>query len=196
MLIIARHGRTAANAAGELLGRRDPSLDDRGARQARAVADAVGAVTRVVSSPLRRCTETAAAISADVDVDHRFVELDYGSLEGERGADLAPEIWAAWRADPDWRPPGGETLVEMAERVAAALDALRAEAAERDIVVVTHVSPIKAALAWTLGVGIEISWRAFVPQASITRIGFTDSRPSLRSFGEVTHLDGDGGARP
>ena len=93
-----------------------------------------------------------------------------------------------WRADPSWRPTGGETLEELAERVGAALDDLADAAAERDLVVVTHVSPIKAAVAWALGVGIEISWRCYVAQASVTRISTSAGRPSLHAFNEVSHL--------
>ena len=59
MLIVARHGRTAANAAGELLGRRDPALDDVGRAQAAAIATVVPAGARVISSPLTRCVQTA-----------------------------------------------------------------------------------------------------------------------------------------
>ena len=61
MLIIVRHGRTAANASGLLLGRADPELDELGRRQAAAVAAALPPVDRVVASPLRRAQETAAA---------------------------------------------------------------------------------------------------------------------------------------
>ncbi len=70
------------------------------------------------------------------------------------------------------------------------LDEHAAEAADRDIVLVSHVSPIKAALAWALGVGIEVSWRSFVAQASILRIATAGPTPSLQSHNEVHHLLG------
>jgi broad specificity phosphatase PhoE len=54
--------------------------------------------------------------------------------------------------------------------------------------VVSHVSPIKAAVAWALGVGDEITWRMWVAPASITRIGCSGPAPSLRSFNELAHL--------
>ena len=62
------------------------------------------------------------------------------------------------------------------------------EAADRDVVVVSHVSPIKAAVAWALGVGDEVAWRMWVAPASITRIGCRGATPSLRSFNETAHL--------
>ena len=58
------------------------------------------------------------------------------------------------------------------------------------MVVVTHVSPIKAAVAWAMGVGDEVSWRMFVAPASVTRIAVGDRGPSLHGFNDVAHLDG------
>ena len=56
-------------------------------------------------------------------------------------------------------------------------------------VVVSHVSPIKAAVAWALGVGVEVSWRMFVAPASITVLGTGAAGPSLRAFNVTGHLD-------
>ncbi len=189
MLIIARHGRTRANAAGELLGRRDPGLDRVGRRQAEAIGRALAGVARVVSSPLRRCRETAEAIGGPVDLDERFIELDYGDLEGVALADIPAATWAAWRADVAWTPPGGESLEAVGVRVGSALDDLVEEATERDVLVVSHVSPVKAALAWSLGVGVETQWRCNVAQASISRIAIRSGAPVLFSFNEIHHLD-------
>lgn len=188
MLILARHGRTAANASGELLGRRDPGLDATGRRQARAIGEALADADRVISSPLRRCRETAVAIGKPVEVDDRFIELDYGALEGTPVADVPASTWAAWRADIAWRPDAGESLEDLASRVRPALTELMDEAAERDIVVVSHVSPIKAAVAWAMGAGVESQWRCFVQQASISRIATAGGAPALHSFNEIHHL--------
>ena len=188
MLIVVRHGRTAANAAGLLLGRLDVDLDPTGEQQAAALAAAIGPVDEVVTSPLLRTRRTAAAFDAPIVVDDRWLELDYGDWDGVPNADVSPEAWASWRADPGFAPPGGESLATLATRVHAACDDLAARAARRDIVVVTHVSPIKAALGWTLGVGIEVSWRCFVAPASIMRVAVGPTGSSLRSFNETAHL--------
>jgi broad specificity phosphatase PhoE len=188
VLIVVRHGRTAANAAGELLGRRDLALDDTGRAQARALAAAIGPVDAVVASPLRRAQETAAAFGLPVETDERWIELDYGDWDGASNADIGPERWAAWRADVDFAPPGGESLRALGARVRDACDALARRAARADIVVVTHVSPIKAAFGWALGVGDEVSWRCFVAPASIMRIAVGPVGTSLRSFNETAHL--------
>jgi broad specificity phosphatase PhoE len=190
VLIVVRHGRTAANASGLLLGRLDPDLDDLGHRQAERLAVAVAAPHRVVSSPLRRTRATAAAFGRPVDVDERWIELDYGDLDGTPLRDVPADVWATWRADPGWAPGGGESLRDLGARVREACADLVDEAAEHDVVVVTHVSPVKAALAWALGVGDEISWRAYVAPASITRIATGGATPSLRGFNSCSHLEG------
>jgi probable phosphoglycerate mutase len=197
-IYVVRHGRTRANASGLLLGRADPGLDELGRDQARSLAAVLPAGARIVSSPLRRCLETAGALlagpgaGAGPDVDHRLIELDYGDYDLRPLADIPADVWARWRSDPTFRPPGGESLAELAERVGRLLDELAGEAAEADVVLVTHVSPIKAAMAWALGVGVEVAWRSYVAPASITRIGITGRGPSLLGFNSDTHLTGGG----
>lgn len=188
MLIIVRHGRTEANAAGLLQGRRiNPGLDDLGQRQAAALAAALPGVARVIASPLVRAQETAAAFGLPVELDERWIELDYGTLDGTPLSEVPPSLWKAWQADIEFCPDGGESLADLGTRVRAAADDLVTEAAQHDVVVVTHVSPIKATLAWALGVGDEVSWRAFVAPASITRVS-TSPRVSLQAFNITTHL--------
>ena len=188
MLHVVRHGRTEANAAGLLLGRLDPDLDALGIRQATAVAAAIGPVDRVVSSPLLRAVRTAEAFGLDVKTDDRWLELDYGDLDGTSVFDVPSSTWVQWRADLDWAPPGGESHAALGERVRSACEDLLAEAAGSEVVVVSHVSPIKAALAWALGVGDEIAWRCFLAPASVLRITIGPGGPMVRSFNDVGHL--------
>lgn len=188
MLHVVRHGRTEANAAGLLLGRLDPDLDALGIRQATAVAAAIGPVDRVVSSPLLRAVRTAEAFGVDVETDDRWLELDYGDLDGTSVSEVPSSTWVQWRADLDWAPPGGESHAALGERVRSACEDLIAEAAGSEVVVVTHVSPIKASLAWALGVGDEIAWRCFVEPASVLRIAVGPGGLTVRSFNDVAHL--------
>jgi broad specificity phosphatase PhoE len=188
-LVVVRHGRTEANASGLLVGRIDPGLDDLGRRQAAALAPVLAGASRVVCSPLRRTRETAEAIGLPVEVDERWIELDYGVLDGVPMSDVPSDLWARWIADPDFAPEGGESIAQLGARVRLACDDLAEEAATTDIVVVTHVSPVKAAVAWALGVGDEVAWRMFVAPASITRISTSGARRSLHAFNLVAHLD-------
>jgi broad specificity phosphatase PhoE len=187
-LYVCRHGRTEANASGLLLGRANPELDHIGREQAAAIAAAIPQAATVISSPLDRCMQTAERFGQPITVDERFIELDYGEFDLKPLADVPPEVWASWRSDADFRPPGGETFNELAARVNAGLDDLREQAIDHDVVVVSHVSPIKAALAWALDCSISISWRSFVAQAAIMEIGVSKTGPSLRLFNGVAHL--------
>ena len=117
MLYLVRHGRTEANASGLLLGRSDPALDVLGERQASAVASAVGSVDRVVSSPLRRAVQTAEAFGGPVVIDDRWIELDFGGLDGTPVSAVSLATWEAWRNDLDWTPSGGESHRQLGERV-------------------------------------------------------------------------------
>jgi broad specificity phosphatase PhoE len=190
MLIVVRHGRTQANASGLLLGRADPPLDATGRVQASAVAAALAPLrreTRIVSSPLRRARETASLIAREgpIEIDERWIELDYGEYESRPIVDVPEETWARWRTDPTYAPDGGESLRALGVRVTAAGEEVLPDTEERDVIVVTHVSPVKAAVAWALGVGEEIAWRSFVAPGSITRIGTRRGLPVLLSFNEM-----------
>ena len=194
-LLLVRHGQTAVNAEGRLQGRIDASLTDLGRRQAAASGAALPAdVRRVVVSPLLRARETASAFglaaSVPIDVDERWIELDYGEWDGRPLRSMDQEGWDAWRADPSFAPPGGESLVALAARVQAACADLADEAREHDVVVVSHVSPIKAAVAWALDVGPETSWRMFLGVAAICRIEVGPRGPSLVGYNSVAHLAG------
>lgn len=194
MLTLVRHGRTEANRSGLLLGRIDVDLDPLGEAQAAAVARHVGAADRVVCSPLARTRATAAAWGAPVEVDERWIELDYGELDGTPLRDVDAALWRRWRSDVSFAPLGGESLQALGERVRAACEDLVDAAREDHVVVVTHVSPIKAAAAWAMGVGDEVSWRMFVAPASVTRIAVGDRGPSLHGFNDVAHLADVGSA--
>ena len=191
VLIVVRHGQTDANARGVLLGRSDPALDATGRTQASAVAAALARPlasarrdTRIISSPLRRCRETAAIIAREgaVEIDERWIELDYGSFEGTPLVDVPDEMWVRWRSDADYAPDGGESLRALGARVSEACAELVDASAEHDVIVVTHVSPVKAATAWALGVGDEVTWRMYVAPGSITRIASRAGGQALISF--------------
>tara|TARA_B100000959_G_scaffold256458_1_gene289678 strand:+ start:484 stop:1068 length:585 start_codon:yes stop_codon:yes gene_type:complete len=189
VLFIVRHGRTAANALGLLQGRVDNPLDDQGRKQAEQIAEALGQVDRVVSSPLRRATQTAEALGQTPLIDERWVELDYGDWDARPVADITPQEWAAWREDDSFCPPKGESLADLDQRVAAACEELIPQAESENVAVFTHVSPIKSAVGWALGVSEQISWRLNVAQAQITRIAIRGNRPILTAFNETAHLE-------
>ncbi|HZN16165.1 MAG TPA: histidine phosphatase family protein [Acidimicrobiales bacterium] len=184
MLILVRHGQTATNAEGRLLGRADPPLTALGEQQAAAAAVKVGSVARVISSPLQRAQATAACFGRPVEIDERWIELDYGALENSKLGDVNADFWTNWREDPSLSPPGGESLTALGARVRAACEDLVAQATTEDVVVVSHVSPIKAAVSWALGGDDTMQWRMFLDVAAVSRVAIRDHGPVLVSFGE------------
>ena len=194
MLILVRHGESVANAQGLLLGRTDAALTERGRRQAVSVRTLLHAPVRALrTSPLGRARDTAALLGIDMpaEVDDRWIEVDYGEYECQPLREVPAEVWNAWRKDPGFRPPGGETLAEVDARVAAACGELfatdggGARASDGDVLVVSHVTPIKAAVAWALGADAGLSWRLHLQTASVTRIGWGNGGPVLHGFNEV-----------
>jgi broad specificity phosphatase PhoE len=190
MIAFVRHGQTELNATGRLQGRLDVPLSALGEQQAAAVAAgfASAPVTRVVSSPLQRAVATATAIADEhglaVEIDRRLVELDYGDWDGRALADVPAEAWAAWRTEAGFAPPGGETLADVAARVASfCRDVLD----DTLVIAVSHVSPIKAAVCNALQVDDRVTWRMQLDVAAVTRIGRRpDGSAYLLGFNDST----------
>lgn len=185
MLVLVRHGRTEANAARKLQGRLDLPLDEVGVAQVAGVAEWLGRPDRLISSPLLRARQSADAFGVPYEVDDRWIELDYGTLDGVPVADVGDDVWARWRVDPLYQAGGGESMAAMRDRVIAAAEELLADAHEQIIVVTTHVSPIKAAMTWALGVDVSVGWRCHLDQASVCRIAVGAKGPVLLGFNET-----------
>lgn len=170
----------------------NPPLDEVGRAQAARIGIAVRQSHpdgfQLVSSPLLRAQETASYLGVPIRTDDRWQEIDYGVYEGRPMADLGASQWARWRSDNDFAVEGGESLSALQQRVLPALEELLLEAESADIVVVSHVSPIKAAVAWALGVGVEVSWRCQLGQASISKVSMSTRGPSLTLFNDTSHL--------
>jgi len=189
VLILVRHGESTGNADGLLVGRIDAPLTERGLTQARALAPWVAGATRLICSPLSRARATAEALGTGlpIEIDDRWVEVDYGEFDGRPLGSVPSELWTHWRSDPDFRPPGGETLAETGARVRSACDELFATdgdgaRSQGPVVVVSHVSPIKAATCWALGLADQGAWRLYLATASMTRIGWGTDGPILNRF--------------
>lgn len=176
MLILLRHGRTPNNAEARLQGQFDSPLDEVGRAQATHAGAYIRGrwdIDRVVTSSLARTTQTAACAGFGdhpTDVDDRWQEIQFGTYDLRRIRDVMVELGAAWRNDIAYEPPGGESMVDMYDRVARACDELVGDASERDLLVVTHATPIKAAVVWALGGDASMILRMRVHLGSVTAI--------------------------
>jgi broad specificity phosphatase PhoE len=191
MILLVRHGETAANRDRLALGRADPPLTTRGREQAAALARrlAGSGAERVVSSPLQRAQVTATAIAAtlgvSVETEPRLVEMDYGEWDQRSFSEFPPEDLVRWRRDASFAPPGGESLLAVGERVASLCEELVAGPA---VIAVSHVSPIKAAALWAMDADPLLAWRMHLDVASISRIDAPGGRRILLGFNEIGHL--------
>ena len=154
MILLARHGETDHNVPPQRVqGWIDIELNERGREQARELSAAVSDLAAIYTSHLVRARETAEIVSArfglDVVVDERLAESNRGTWEGRLMEDIEreePEAWAAWRrGGSEFRFPGGESLQEHADRVAAALDDIRG--GPKPALVVCHGGTIRCAFA-------------------------------------------------
>jgi probable phosphomutase (TIGR03848 family) len=192
-VLLIRHGRSTANTSGVLAGRTPGiNLDDRGRDQAAALAarlDGLG-LAAIVSSPLERCRQTvaplASALGLRVRLDKRVAECDYGDWTGRTIASLMKEpLWRTVQAHPSGVEfPGGESLPAMAARTVAAVRDWDARvAAEHGPGAVwalcSHGDPIKAVVAESLGLHLDLFQRINVDPGSVTAIRWTELRPFL-----------------
>lgn len=194
MISFVRHGETALNRDGRLQGRVDSELSVHGLEQVARLVTRLSnwEITSVYSSPLTRARQTATAIAAvagcEVEIDERLIELDYGEWDGLPLSEIRTQRGTSWFADPTFAPPGGESLVAVTERVAAFCHEHLAGGDGR-VVAVSHVSPIKAAVAWALGVDERATLRMRLGLASITDIGSAPNGGGyLASFNDAAHL--------
>ncbi|MFC7729269.1 bifunctional RNase H/acid phosphatase [Actinomadura keratinilytica] len=196
--LLLRHGETALSVEKRFAGTGDFPLTGNGAAQAEAAARALRGqgIDAIVTSPLSRCRDTAAAVAAatgaPVRVEEGLRETDFGDWEGLTFAEVG-ERWPgelkAWLADPSAAPPNGESFTATARRVRTALDKIKVRHRHRKVLVVTHVTPIKLLVVSALGAPMRAMYRMQLDVASLTRIDWYDDGPAtLRSFNDVHHL--------
>lgn len=185
-ITLLRHGQTDFNSAGLLQGRIDNPLNRTGFAQAVKAAEAIGGIDRVISSPLKRAIQTADAFNKEIEISDAWIELDYGEWDGKPMNSIPKEIWEEWKNDPSFKPPNGESLKNLGQRVRSALETLVVNEDEH-VLIVTHVSPIKASIAWALGASDDIGWRARLDTASFSQIKVKARTPILTKLNVTNH---------
>lgn len=188
-VILARHGRTTANAAGVLAGRtRGVHLDDRGREQAATAGQRLEGLplAAVVTSPMERCKETAALLVPGMraTTERGLTECDYGSWTGRPLKELVKEpMWRTVQAHPSGAVfPEGETMAAMSARAVAAVRRWDARVAQEHgpdavWVAVSHGDIIKSILADALGLHLDAFQRIVVDPASLSVVRYTTNRP-------------------
>ncbi|MFE7119753.1 bifunctional RNase H/acid phosphatase [Streptomyces sp. NPDC057654] len=200
--VLLRHGETALTPQKRFSGSGgdDPELSAAGRRQAEATAAALaarGTVEAVVSSPLRRCRQTAETVAArlglDVRIDDGLRETDFGAWEGLTFAEVRerhPDDLDAWLGSAKAAPTGGgESFAAVTRRVALSRDKLIARYAGRTVLLVTHVTPIKTLVRLALGAPPESLFKMELSAASLSAVAYYgDGNASVRLLNDTGHL--------
>jgi broad specificity phosphatase PhoE/ribonuclease HI len=196
--MLLRHGETPLSVEKRFSGRGDVALSERGEAQAAAAARrlAGAGIDVIVSSPLRRTQQTAAAVAEqlglEVSIDDGFAETDFGEWEGSTFGEInkqSPDALRAWLDDPRTPPPGGESMASTVKRVAAARDRVVSTYPEQTVLVVSHVTPIKSMLRDAIGAPIEAVYRLHLDPASLSMIDWYAERPGVvRLMNDTSHL--------
>ncbi len=198
MIILVRHGQTTSNAQRLLVGRGDPDLTELGERQARLLRPLLNGVTQVWTSPLQRARRTAALALPAIEavVTASFIEVDYGDLDGQPLSVVSAQQWREFEHEHTMAFGGGESLALVDQRVHAELDAQLTDqesllhSSEHHLCIVTHMSPIKSAMTWALGIPGSAAWRMNLFNGSITTITTRRRTPALLNYNVVPqHLD-------
>lgn len=195
-LLLIRHGRSTANVSGVLAGRTaGVSLDDRGREQAADLARRLSSVplSALVSSPLERCRQTAAAIAAGRDGvkvvrDRRLAEVDYGAWTNRPLRELSKEsLWSVVQSHPSAAVfPDGEGLAAVQTRAVSAVRAWNTKVGpDAAYAMVSHGDVIKAVLADALGMHLDMFQRIIVDPCSVSVVSYTHTRPFVARVNDV-----------
>jgi broad specificity phosphatase PhoE len=198
-LLLLRHGQTELSTQRRYSGRGNPALTDLGRRQAQAAAQFLAqksGIGAVITSPLQRAYETAAtaakALCLDVVVDHDLIETDFGAWEGltfGEAAERDPEQHRRWLRDTSATPPDGESFDSVADRVRRAQARIINEHSGENVLVVSHVTPIKTVLRMALDAGPGILYRLHLDLASLSIAEFyPDGAASVRLVNQTAYL--------
>ena len=199
MVLVVRHGLTAAT--GTALTGRTPGipLDDRGRAQAAALAERLASVKldAIVSSPLERCFQTAEAIAASqksgevtTQPDDRLIEVGYGDWTGKSLRKLSREpLWRVVQAHPSavtFPGEGGEALADVQRRAVAAIRDWNARMGPKGIYLIcSHGDVIKAILADRLALHLDLYQRINIDPCSLSVIRFTPLRPFVERLNDT-----------
>lgn len=170
-LTLVSHAMTDAMAAGRFPV--DEPLSETGRQQITRLEVKPGAHTS--TGPERRARQTAELLGLPATEDPRLADLDYGRWRGQELDNIDPEQLRVWLTDPAASPHGGESIVDLVERVNGWLAAL-----DGDTVAVTHPAVIRAAILLALDAPPNAFWRIDIAPAGRTVLHYRGQSWTLR----------------
>ena len=201
--LLIRHGQTDWNVSGRIQGQSDVPLNAVGEQQVAALAEGLASmpIDAVYTSDLMRARTTAEVMvdphDLDVQIEPRLREVHFGEWEGftyDELLDRIPgfaEAWDAWNADRVHRaPPGGESLLQFSERVAAALEDVRAAHEDGTVALVSHGGSIRMTFCVLMGLPLTSYWQMSVHNTGISEIEMRERGPVVVRWNDTHHLNG------
>lgn len=198
-LLLVRHGVTTYNTDARYTGQADVPLSRLGMLQAEAVAQRLASepIDAIVSSDLQRARVTAEAIARHHDLpvweDSDLRETSLGIWEGFTYADVQarePELVNRWRTNPTIAPPRGETLMQVRDRAARALERWRTSYPAGTVLWSTHGGFLGVLICLLLEIDLNRRRQFRFGNTSITDIDLSRSYPVLLTLNEITHIRG------
>ena len=197
-LIVIRHGRTEWNRAERFRGRADIGLDEVGIEQAKVTAERVAEwpVSAVYSSPLRRTLATAEILARHFNLEVKslpgIIDIDYGQWQGISPEEVAVKdgtLYSKWLKSPHTvKFPGGESLTEVRERVALALDSLIAQHPRETVALVSHKVVCQIIILSLLGLDGSHFWEIIQDVAAVNLFEVRGGIPSALLLNDTCHL--------
>ena len=199
-IYIVRHGETIWNAEGRIQGHTDVELAERGREQARATARRLAGVhfDAAYSSDMSRTRETAVIIVGERETPlHSVAELreyNKGVFEGltpDEYRQQYPELFqASLINDPDFAPPGGETIRQCQARLSAFANMLRRKHSDEDVLVVGHGGSLRSGIVALLGLPLEANWKFVMHNCALSVIRTYPNNAVMHLYNDTSHLAG------
>lgn len=200
-IYIVRHGETMWNSEGRIQGHTDVGLTERGKEQARATARRLTGVRFDVaySSDMSRARDTALIILGERDTPlHSIPELreyNKGVFEGLTPEEYRlrfPELFEASLVnDPDFAPPGGETIRQCQSRLAGFVSMVRKWHADEEVLLVGHGGSLRSGIVALLGLPLEANWKFVMHNCALSVIHIYPNNAVMHLYNDTSHLAGD-----
>jgi probable phosphomutase (TIGR03848 family) len=193
-ILLIRHGENEFTRTGKLAGWTEGvGLNEQGRQQAQALAERLknAPIKFIYSSPLERARQTAEPLAAlkklPVEVRPGLGEVRYGRWTGQSLKRLArTRLWRTVQQLPSAMEfPEGETMRAAQLRMVDALNEIARAHPKAMVAVFSHSDPIKLAVAWYLGMPLDLFQRLVIQTGSITVLRLGDGPPSLVKFNDI-----------
>ena len=199
-IILVRHGQTEWNRIVRFRGIIDVPLNDTGLAQARAAGRRLAScpISAVYSSPLSRAYQTAEAIAKPhgltVVPSEGLKDMNFGTWGGltpEEAEEMSPDLLSRWYTEPHRvRPPDGDTLGELRERVTFFVQDIVARHPDETIVLVAHQVVNRVLCCYLIGLDNSHYWRIAQDNCCIDVFDCHDGRFDIVTLNDTCHLAG------